>query len=408
MNMHVPDNKKFLAAAFAAFVLFVLVIASSCSSNQPALGDSIPPEPSYPETPGDPLPGDFSLSAREFVSGLGTGWNLGNTLDAYGTTGLASETSWGQPRTTQDMMKNLKASGIDLVRIPVSWHNHADEAFTIDPEWMARVKTVVDYALAEDLRVIINIHHDNEKEYYFPDAEHAERSLAFVTRVWKQIALTFRNYDENLIFELLNEPRLVGYANEWGWSDSDSALTKAASIIGELEQSALDVVRASGSNNKNRYVMITPYVASPWAALSSRFVVPEDSAEDKLILSVHAYTPYSFAMEDPGEKIFTDKHRSDIDTFMANLNDSFTAKRGIPVIIGEYGATNKNNLAARVEWFSYYVGKAASYGMPVVLWDNGNHQVPSSGSFSELYGFYNRVGGSWYSPEILEAILGAL
>ncbi len=227
-------------------------------------------------------------------------------------------------------------------------------------------------------------------------------------RIWKQIALEFRNYDEKLIFEILNEPRLVGYSNEWNWSDSDATLINAAAIIGELEQTALDTIRETGSNNENRYVMVTPYAASPRASFSNKFVIPNDSAEDKLIISVHAYTPYSFAMQDPGEKKFTDVHKREIDAFMDQLNEKFVKGKNIPVIIGEYGATNKNNLQDREAWFSYYVSKASSYGMRTVLWDNGNWQVPASGSFSELYGYYNRTAQTCYFPTILAKILEAL
>jgi endoglucanase len=192
---------------------------------------------------------------------------------------------------------------------------------------MARVREVVDYAIAEDMYVIINIHHDNDAAYYFPDSAHAKRSTEYVRRVWKQIALQFRNYDERLIFELLNEPRLVGSANEWNWSDANSALVAAAGIIGDLEQAALTEIRATGSNNANRYVMVTPYVASPWAANSGSFRIPTDTATGRLILSVHAYTPYVFAMQDPGDTDFTAAHRAEIDSFMGSLNEKFVAGR---------------------------------------------------------------------------------
>jgi endoglucanase len=393
-------------------VIGVLFVLAGCTtdSSLPSTTALPPPAPgSYREAAISPEMANFSLSALNFVENLGAGWNLGNTLDAHapGLTTLSTETCWGQPSTTQAMMAGLKASGITTVRIPVTWHNHVDDAFTVDEAWMNRVIEVVNYALDEDLYVIINMHHDNEKGYYFPDEPHTPRSLEFVTRIWKQIALMFRNYDERLIFEILNEPRLTGYANEWNWSDSDSELRTAAEIIGELEQSALDAIRDTGSNNENRYVMITPYAASPQAAQSSHFVIPDDTASDKLILSVHAYTPYVFAMQDPGVSTFTTAHQGEIDQFMGMLNTKFVEGRGIPVIIGEYGATNKNNLDQRVAWFSYYCGKAASYGMSTILWDNGNYVVPSGGSFNELYGFYNRTAQTWYFPTILDAIIAA-
>ncbi len=303
-------------------------------------------------------------------------------------------------------MKGLKKSGITLVRIPVTWYSHVDAAFTIDSDWMDRVKEVVNYAIDEGLYVILNCHHDNRKEFYYPDAYHEGRSVEYSRRIWKQIALQFKNYNEKLVFEILNEPRLAGDPLEWGWNNSNPNYKKAAEVIFAMEEAALTEIRASGGNNKNRYVMITPYAASDKAALSPHFKLPEDSAEDKLIVSVHAYTPYVFAMQDPGDETFTENHKQEINTFMKNLNDTFVSK-GRPVIIGEYGATNKNNLEERVKWFSHYCGKAASYGIPTVLWDNGLPEVPDSGSFSELYGYYNRTEQTWYFPELLAAILGA-
>lgn len=392
-------------------VTLLFITGTSCassSSSSDTESSELLPEADYPSAPINPETADFSKTSLALVASMGAGWNLGNTLDATGATDITSETSWGQPVTTRAMMAALKASGIKTVRIPISWHTHVDSAFTIDPAWMARVKVVVDYALDEGLFVIINIHHDNDKAYYYPDAAHKSRSSEYVRRVWKQIALEFRNYDERLIFELLNEPRLVGYTNEWNWSDTDSKLIESAAVIGELEQTALTTIRATESNNSNRYVMITPYVASPWASASSAFSVPTDTVTDKLIVSVHAYTPYSFAMEDPGVNDFTAAHKGEIDSFMGKLNTKFVAGKKMPVIIGEYGATNKNNLTDREEWFSYYVGKASSYGMCTILWDNGNYQVPASGKYSELYGFYNRTAGTWYFPTILSAILGAI
>lgn len=400
-------------ALFMNIGLVLSLALFACTSSGDPLTNTAPLPPaapnSYREAAGSPAPWNFSGTAIDFVADLKAGWNLGNTLDAYvsGQTGLATQTSWGQPLTTRAMMAGLKSAGIQTVRIPVTWHNHVDAAFTIDDEWMDRVVEVVGYALDEGLYAIINIHHDDKPGYIFPDAENEARSTEYVRRIWKQIALMFRNHDERLIFELLNEPRLAGRANEWNWSDSDSKHRDAARIIGEMSQAALDEIRASGGNNQERFVMITPYVASPWAALSSHFVIPTDTVADRLILSVHAYTPYVFAMQNPGDIVFSDSHKRDIDSFMDQLDSRFIQARAMPVIIGEYGATNKNNLEQRVAWFSYFCTKAAGYGMSTVLWDNGNYIIPPNGSFNELYGFYNRSEQSWYFPEILNAIIGA-
>ncbi|MBP8084463.1 MAG: glycoside hydrolase family 5 protein [Spirochaetes bacterium] len=399
-----------------AFRLFFIILANlsimfsfNCGGSGSESDSEEPydiPEESYYEAPLNPIKGNFSQSAKTLVSDMKYGWNLGNTLDAHSETNIKTdyEVYWSQPKTTQSMVNGIKTSGLKTVRIPVSWHNHVNEAFTIDKEWIERVQEVVDYGINSGLYVIVNIHHDNSEKWYFPNDYHSPKSQAFVSRIWKQIALRFRNYDEHLIFEFLNEPRLTGYTNEWNWNDSDENLSEAADNINELNQLAIDTIRATGGNNDKRFVMIAPYVASPWAALSSKFKMPEDSASDKLILSVHAYTPYNFAMKDPGTAVFSDSAKSEIDSFMSRLNNKFISSMNIPVVIGEYGATNKNNLDERMKYFTYYVSKAHSYGMCPIVWDNGNYQIKGS-SYAELYGYYNRTDQSWYFPDLLNTII---
>ena len=398
-------NTKNLLISIIAFLSISLILNCGGSGSGSETEPYNIPEESYYEAPLNPLAGNFSQSAKTLVSDMKYGWNLGNTLDAHSEVNINTdyETYWGQPKTTQAMVSGIKTSGLKTIRIPVSWHNHVNEAFTIDTEWIERVQEVVDYAIDSDLYVIINIHHDNSEKWYFPDDYHSAKSQAFVSRIWKQIALRFRNYDEHLVFEFLNEPRLTGYANEWNWNDSDAKLSEAADNINLLNQLAIDTVRATGGNNDKRFVMITPYVASPWAALSSKFQMPDDSATDKLILSVHAYTPYNFAMENPGITAFSNSGKSDIDSFMSQLNSKFVSSMNIPVVIGEYGATNKNNLTDRVNYFEYYVTKAHSYGMCPIVWDNGNYQI-IGGSYAELYGYYKRTDQTWYFPDLINAI----
>jgi len=399
--------KKVFKPLLLTSVVLMILGPLGCGGGGSAASESYTiPEESYYEEPLNPVSGDFTQSAKMLVTNMKFGWNLGNTFDAYSdpTTNKDYEISWGQPKTTQAMIDGIATAGLKTIRIPVSWHNHMNDAFTVDTAWIERVQQVVDWAIAENLYVIINIHHDNAKNWYFPDDAHVEKTQAYVKRIWKQIGLRFRNYDEHLIFEFLNEPRIVGYANEWNWSDSDTVLVEAADNINTLNQLALDTIRATGGNNDKRFVMITPYAASPWAALSSKFKVPADSASDKLILSVHAYTPYDFAMQSPGVTTFTQAGKDAIDSFMSSLNTKFVSGLNIPVVIGEYGATNKNNLSDRVNYFAYYVAKAHVYRMCPVVWDNGSYQV-SGTDYSEHYGFYNRTAQTWYFPTILSAIV---
>ena len=356
--------------------------------------------------------------AQEIVYNMQFGWNLGNTLDATAWNdaqnfGLGTETGWGQPETTQEMIKGLKNLGIKTIRIPISWHNHISKVsdYTIDSEWMYRVKQIVDWAYDEGMYVIINIHHDNASKGkfsagkgFYPTEECKDESLKFITRVWEQVSETFKNYDEKLVFEILNEPRLQGDEHEWGYNSGCSTCKDAMNSLNEFNQNALDTIRASGGNNANRLVMIPSIAASPDHAFSSDFKMPTDSAENALALSVHMYTPYDFAMGVPEGEKFTSGHKGTLDYYFNKLNNLYVSK-GIPVVIGEMGATNKDNLEDRAAWFGYFVQHSRKYGITACVWDNG--VAEPSKTESEKYGYYNRTKQEWYFPLLMEVALKA-
>ncbi len=371
--------------------------------------------------------------AQEIVYNMQFGWNLGNTLDAthwqdLQNAGLSTETDWGQPKTTQEMIKGLKNLGIKSIRIPISWHNHlADNNYTIDSDWMKRVKQIVDWAYDEGMYVIINIHHDNydskKKNFgygkgFYPSSECKEESFKFITRVWEQVSETFKDYDEKLVFEILNEPRLQGDEHEWGYKSGCSTCKDAMNSLNEFNQNALDTIRASGGNNATRLVMIPSLCASPDAAFNSDFKMPEDSAENALALSVHMYTPYNFAMGTPnGGEIFTSDDKGTLDRYFSELNKLYVSK-GIPVVIGEMGATNKDNLKHRAAWFGYFVQHSRKYGMTACVWDNGSWDTSNiahgdkndnglDDKYEEKYGYYNRTKQEWYFPLLMEVALKA-
>ena len=361
-----------------------------------------------------------TITSFELTSAMGTGWNLGNTFDATGSTGLVSELSWGQPLTEKAMIDGLAASGIKTLRIPISWNNHITDkrTYTIHTEWMQRIKEVVDWAIEDGMYVIINSHHDNYEKPsamlrahgYYPNEINLVESQRFLYNVWGQIATAFNNgYDEHLIFETMNEPRPAGTPCEW-WFNGDTRCIEAAQCLNTLNQTALDAIRSTGGNNAKRFVMCPALQASENAASAYAFKMPKDLEEGRLILSIHAYTPYSFAMESPGARSFTDDHKSELNTMFSKLKKKFI-DNGYPVVIGEYGATNKDNLAERIAWFDYYVSTAHSLGIPCILWDNGVWQVRQDKNgnpdYSEGYGYYNRTEQKWYFPEILKTIVNA-
>lgn len=359
-----------------------------------------------------PSSNDSTVSATAVVNSMKFGWNLGNTLDACNSgeswnTTSTDEIDWGLKNTATDQLfQKLKDSGIKSVRIPISWHNHVDSNLNINSEWMKHVKNVVDMAYSKGLYVIINIHHDNydgdslgtNAGFTLKDSDKTQ-SLKFVESIWKQVAAEFKYYDDRLVFETLNEPRLIGDPHEWGWYSTCDTCKTAISIINELNQKAVDTIRSAGGNNANRVIMFPSYVASPYAAINAKnaglFKIPSDSATGRLVLSVHMYTPYNFAMntEEGSYKDFTDTAKNELSQHFFDLNTTFISK-GIPVVIGEMGATNKNNFDARKAWFKYYLELCKQYNVAALLWDNGQE---TNSNPSEAFGYMDRTQKEWFT-----------
>lgn len=343
--------------------------------------------------------------AMAFLKAMGVGWNLGNTFDAIkgdwnrNADEMTVETSWGNPKTKELVFDALKAAGFSTVRIPVSWHDHVDADYNISEKWLARVEEVVDWALARDLYVILNIHHDEDQ--FLPTPAHYDESARYVEKIWQQLAARFRDRDEHLIFECMNEPRVVGAAYEWWFDGSNADCVKAAECINRLNQLFVDTVRATGGNNASRYLMVPGYDAAPNGALNGVFTLPADPADNRIIVSVHAYTPYDFALNVYGGNTFgTQSQKQEIVSFMNSLYNTYIAN-GIPVVIGEYGAMIKGgNLQDRVDWAAFYVATASARNMPCVWWDNGAFK-----GTGELFGLLDRRTGEMADPEIAEAIL---
>ena len=347
--------------------------------------------------------------AMAFLRNMGIGWNLGNTFDAYNDAlpkyrEMEMETVWCGFKTTEKTIKTVAEAGFTTLRLPVSWHNHVDDDFVISTQWLDRVQEVVDWAFKYELYVIINIHHDEGAQYFYPDSQHYEVSEKYIRSIWTQLSERFRDYDEHLIFESMNEPRLKGNtAYEWNFDGRSAACKDAADCINRLNQVFVDTVRASGRNNEERYLMVPAYAAAPANAVNGLFVLPSDTADNRIIVSAHAYTPYNFALSAGGTTTFSFKSNrftGEIDSFLNSLFRKFTAN-GIPVVIGEFGARDKGgNLSDRVAFAAYYVSAATSRNIPCCWWDNN-----SINGDGENFGLLRRYKSSWYYPEIVEAMM---
>ena len=343
-------------------------------------------------------------NAHEIVEQMGLGWNLGNTFDATGgnkNNVYSQETSWGNPRVNEQTIHRVKEAGFKTIRIPVTWYRQLskDGTFTINSAFLARVKEVVDMAYAEGLYVIINMHHEEWLNSKNLDTQYVKIGEQLAA-IWKQLAATFADYDQHLIFESMNEPRMAGTSVEWNGNEAGFA------AVNYLNQVFVDTIRTDAQGyNAERALMIPGYAASSSNAPMMAIKIPEWNGQqaENIIVAIHSYTPYDFCLSDTQvnfNKLFTN-HTTPIDMVFYSIKGMFLDK-GIPVVMGETGATNKDNTVARENW-AYYMGKkAATYGIPIIIWDNG----ANGNSGGECHAWINRktTGDLSPHPTVLQAL----
>lgn len=344
------------------------------------------------------------LTAMEITTMMGKGFNIGNTFDANGGNSkdiYSQETSWGNAQVSRELMHGIAEAGFKTVRIPITWYRHisTDGTYTVAPEWMARIKEVVDYAYEEGLFVIINAHH----EPWINKAGLADDQVAVgdeLCALWAQIADAFADYDQHLIFEAMNEPRAAGTGYEW------TGTKKEYDAINYLNQRFAETIRTNPKgHNDERCLMIPDYAASATTAVINSLVIPQINGEqlNNVIFSVHCYAPYDFCLSDK-QISFNPKNSTDtaaITTLISIIRNNFMSK-GIPAVIGECGCTNtKNNNDARAAWFRFFGTKTEEAGIPAIVWDNG----AGGTSGGECHRYIDRKTGKNLTPELTDAFI---
>ena len=400
--------KKILSALIASALL--LTTACSGSPQEISSGEvstqAVTTEAAAPA--GEAREDISGLSSQEIVSAMTIGWNLGDTLDACQADrdgdGVINEhvaegeepdeTLWGNPRATKELFQALLDSGVNAVRIPVTWRDHIDGDGNISPSWLDRVQEVVDYAYDLGMYTIINIHHDGGGDPQFGAwicnaATDYDATLARYLNLWTQIADRFKDYDEHLIFESMNE---VGF-------DSLSQ-GKAYELLNSLNQEFVDLIRSSGGKNNTRHLLIAGYWTDIAKTCDPRYVMPTDPV-NRSIVSVHYYTPWDFCTTNIKNEWGTAQEQQEMERLIGMMKTNFVDK-GIPVIIGEYAASG-NDFNSCVFFCEKLVKLCHDYGIATFLWDNGNGQFDRSTNTwrsEQMHGALLRaVSGEDYTPE---------
>jgi len=365
----------------------ILILTAGCSAVEEGALDKA-------ETSADTNSNEV-ITATQMAEEMGIGLNLGNTMEAYDANGCETigyewipvcgsntpadyEKQWGATATTQDIVDGVKAAGFDTIRIPVFWGNmmENDNTYTINPDYMARVREIVDYAQNAGLCTVINIHHFDE---FIIRRNSLEECQKIFTTLWTQIANEFKDYPYTLVFEGFNEYLGGGQFDESG-KLVEPERADGFKMANTLNQTFVDAVRATGGNNAERVLIVSGYWTNIDLTTSAEFVVPTDTVSDRIMVSVHYVDNAIYWSNKIGGKEWLDY----IDNQCELLKKAFTDK-GIPVFLGETTSIYpKGNFAPdathtdSTECLEIVLGTLDEYGFVPVLWDTSNN-------------FYNRT-----------------
>ena len=337
-----------------------------------------PAHPTHPTRPAHPAHPHRAADAAETVAAMQPGWNLGNSLDSVG----ADETAWGNPRVTPELIAAVKDQGFRSIRVPVTWDDHQGGApdFTIDTAYLDRVEEVVDQALAEDLYVLLDIHHDS---WIWTNAMSSDpdgvRDRFRAT--WVQLADRFRDHPAELLFESLNEPQ---------FADVDDA--QGDVLLDDLNTVFHEVVRASGGGNADRVLVLpTLHTNAGQERLDALAGTIAELDDPQLAATVHYYGYWPFSVNVAGGTRFDEVALADMTGTFDRVRATFV-DQGVPVILGEYGLLGFDRHTGTIEqgekltFFEELGHQARQAGVTTMLWDNGQH--------------LDRTGFTWSDPEL--------
>ncbi len=380
------NQKPFITVLLSIFIVVMLLMGCSKEALNTVETTMDTTEPVTLLSTEEQIPADNSLTALELVKLMGNGINLGNTMEAYGHDTLGTEaeittyeTLWGQPETTKAMIQGMKDAGFDTLRIPVAWTNAMDFEsgdYTIGAAYLDRVEEIVNYALDAGLYVIVNDHWDGGWWGMYGSATETTRNSAnnLYISMWTQIAKRFQDYSDKLIFESANE-ELGDRLNDVTVAEDSGTLSKddCYQLTNQINQTFVDTIRSSEGHNSERFLLIAGYNTDITATSDERFKMPTDVIENKLLLSVHYYTPWQYCGTDSVTSWGTQNHYKEQNKLL-KLMTKFT-DMGYGIVIGEYAVlptadgTIKDNT---VDFYRNFLDNCDLYGYVPMLWDTNS------------------------------------
>lgn len=365
---------------------------SSNGTDYPDYNDSIAPDMT-----------GMGSNAIDLAKNIYAGWNLGNSLESTG-----GENAWGNPTVTQALIDSVKAAGFNAVRIPCAWDSHLETGSEckIKAAWLARVKEVVDYCYNNNMYVILNIHWDGG--WLENNPTYSKQSLVNSKQraLWEQIATTFKDYDEHLLFAGTNEVHL----------NYNAPSAENIAVQQSYLQTFVTAVRSTGGKNYYRNLIVQSYNTNIDYA-KTYLTIPTDPSKGRIMVEVHDYDPWDFCGQEEGGIALWGAPFTQYGTIsswgqedylkgqFAKMKSTFVDK-GYPVILGEYGAVRRssltgdaltNHLNSRAYFLQYITTQAKNYGLVPFYWDNG-----VTGNYG--FGLFYRSSGAVFDKQALKAL----
>ena len=371
--------------------------SSGDTASSGASGDSAATSAAESSEPDADAEADIkAMTSLDMIRAMGNGINLGNTLEAYNHNGYLAgadpdgfETGWGQPYTTAEMIQGMKNAGFDTLRIPVAWTNgmnFEEGDYTIDERLMSRVETIVNYALDADMYVIVNDHWDGGGWGMFgaEDTAVREQALEMYKSMWSQIGEHFKDYSYKLIFESANE-ELGDRLNDKDVTGKKGVLNKneCYETANMINSEFVKLIRSQGGNNADRFLLIAGYNTDIAHTCDDRFKMPEDTANSKLLLSVHYYTPWDYCGTDSVNSWGSPTDFDEQNGLFEML--SKFSEQGYGVVIGEYAVMTKNGGIKEDtdKFYANLLDNCDLYDYCPVLWDCSSFYLRSTNTLAD-------------------------
>ncbi|MBQ6788287.1 MAG: cellulase family glycosylhydrolase [Lachnospiraceae bacterium] len=332
-----------------------------------------------------------SDASIKYVEAMGSGWNLGNSFEGFDSDLSApdrGELAWGNPTVTRELIAAVKDKGYDSIRIPFTVYRRytvneaasADEyKYVINEDWLKRYKEVINWALDEDLYVMINIHHDSWIWLKYWDGDKSSEEYRMYTDFWKQLAEYMADLPQQVCFETINEPDFVENAQQ---------------KLDEINQAAYDIIRGTKGNEERMIVLPTVYTNFEKGASLYNFIKKLD--DHNVIATVHYYSEWVYSAnlgktgfdeelwQNNGESYTA---RDAADNMMKTIKNQFVSK-GIGVIIGEYGLLGYDasegclETGEELKYYEYMNELARQNNVCLIFWDNGSGINRKNGSYT--------------------------